>query len=83
MFEPSDNDCELLDIGPPGQPDPEDAESMALFCSGLLEDPIDERDYRAADEQEYYGDLAFLARKERSQGNQEFTSDDLEDPDEQ
>lgn len=78
MFDPMDEDWNLL----PGQPDPENAESMALWDQGLLEAPIDERDYREADEREYYDDLAFFARKERSERNQELTSDDLEDLDE-
>lgn len=77
MFEPMDDDWDPL----PGQPDPEGAESMALWGHGLLEAPIDERDYREADEREYYDDLAYFARKESSEGNQEFTSDDLEDLD--
>lgn len=78
MFEPMGDDWDFL----PGQLDPEDAGSMALWGQGLLEVPIDERDYREADEREYYVDLAFVARKERSEQNQEFTSDVLEDLDE-
>jgi hypothetical protein len=78
MFEPMDDDWDLL----PGQPDPEDGESMALGLHGLLEDPINERDCRAADERDYYDDLALYAREERSERNQELTSHDLEDLDE-
>jgi hypothetical protein len=83
MFEPMDDHANDFDYGPPGQPDPEATESMVLFCSGLMEDPIDERDYREKEAAEFYSDLAFLARKERSERNQEFTSHELEDLDEQ
>lgn len=82
IFEQFEDDGDLTDIGPPGQADAESAESMALWCCGLLEDPIDERDKRAADEAQYYGDIAFLARKFGSEGDPEFLSDDLEDLDE-
>jgi hypothetical protein len=78
MFEPMDDDWDLL----PGQPDPDDSESMALRLNGLVEDPISESDYRAADERDYYDALAFSARKERSKRNRQFTSHDLEDLDE-
>lgn len=78
MFGPMDDNWRDL----PGQPVPEGCESMALRLHSLLEDPISERDYRAADERDYYDDLAFSAGKERSKRNQEFTSHDLEDLDE-
>lgn len=82
IFERFEDDGDLLDYGPPGQADAESAESMALWGCGLLEDPIDDRDKRSADEAQYYGDIAFLARKFGSERDPEFLSDDLEDFDE-
>jgi integrase len=58
MLELMDDDDNFLNYGPTDQPDPEDAESMVLFCSGLLQDPISDRDYRDADGRLTFGDLA-------------------------
>jgi hypothetical protein len=74
MFETMDVDWDLL----PGQPDPENAESMLLWLHSFPQDPIDECDYLAKEETEYYADLAFLACMQ-SPG---FLSNGLEDRDE-
>ena len=76
-----DETFDLLDAGSAGQADAECAESTTLWCGGLLEDPIDERDYRSAEETQYYSDLASIARRFESSENQEDWSDALEDRD--
>lgn len=79
MFEPLDDDRDSSDFGFPGEPDAESAESMDLWCGGLLENPIDERDYRAADEAQFYGELASIVRRFGSAEGQECANGDLED----
>jgi len=79
MFRRKSENWDDLDIGPQGQADAESAESIALWASGLLQDPIDEHTYREADEREYYGDLAFSARRFAAKIREEFLTEDLED----
>jgi hypothetical protein len=53
MFRPFDNDdWDLTDThhGPAGEPDAEDADSMACWFGGLLEDPLDDFDSSEADD---------------------------------
>lgn len=77
--ERKDETSDLLDVDSAGQADAESAESTTFWYCGLLEDPIDERDYRAAEEAQYYSDLASIVRRLGSAENQECSSDDLED----
>jgi hypothetical protein len=83
MLDPKDNDWDISDFSQHRQPDRGSSTSVALWCHGLLEDPLDESDYHAAEEADHYNDLAFLERKRRSEENQEFMGDDSEDFDEQ
>lgn len=80
--EPMDEQWDFAYVGPPGEPDPESAESMALWVCGLLEDPIDDRDYDAADNVEHYSALASSAHKSRTGEYDASVSDGLEDLDE-
>ena len=82
-FEGMDEDYDISDLGPSRHLDSGSGESVILWAQGLLEDPIDERDYRAAEEEDHFDDLAFMERKRRSEENDEAIIDDLEDLDDQ
>ena len=74
MFETMDVDWDLL----PGQPDPENAESMLLWLHSFPQDPIDECDYLAKEDVEHRGDLSAPARMQKP----DFLSDESENLDE-
>ena len=49
-FDYGDRDVTDLHSGPAGEPDMEDADSMACWFGGLLEDPLDDRDSSEEDD---------------------------------
>ena len=80
MYQSFDDDWDLsdTDFGPAGQPDVEDADSMALWYAGLLEDPLEDLNSSTEEEGSDFDESALWPKAEE---NREFSDEKTEDLD--